>query len=78
MRSRKTAKPGGRTRFRGEILGYFDPSAHPGSPPLLHFPAVSKTTGEQVDWLHGTPKSGYEFRKTFGPHTIELGNVELC
>ena len=41
MRSRKTAKPGGRTRFRGGILGDFDPSAHLGSPPLLPSPLAS-------------------------------------
>ncbi|CAD7939980.1 unnamed protein product [Amoebophrya sp. A120] len=42
-----------------------------------HYPEVSKTTGEQIDWYNSEPKSGLEFRDVYGENTIELSNLPM-
>lgn len=42
-----------------------------------HYPVVSKVTGEKIDWLYDSPKSGYEAVDVWGPHTIELKGMPM-
>ncbi|CEL96892.1 unnamed protein product [Vitrella brassicaformis CCMP3155] len=44
---------------------------------LWHFPEVSPRTGQPIDWMYDTPKSGYEAIKVWGPHTLELKGMPM-